>query len=99
MRSNITVPLSKSGFYLLVEGAADYSVTFVADELLENKAFVDLRVELRDHVHVFGTADLCALDRVEGTGVGVFVSTPSSNHALFISKRFRLAGSLTSGAV
>jgi len=97
MRSNITVPLSKSGFYLLVEGAADGSVTFVADELLEDEAFVDLRVESRDHV--FGKADLCALDRVEGTGIGVFVSTPSSNHASLISKVFRRQGALTSGVV
>jgi len=65
-----------------VEGAANGSVTFVADEMLENEAFVDLRVESRDRV--FGKAELCALDKVEGTGVGIFVSIPPSNHALLI---------------
>lgn len=71
-RSNITIPLSKNGFSVLVEGAADGFVTFVANEMLENEAFVDLRVESRDHVS--GKAVFCALDGVEGTGVGIFVS-------------------------
>lgn len=97
MRSNITVPLSKSGFYLLVEGAADGSVTFVTDEMLGGEAFVDLRVESRDRV--FGMAELCALDRVEGTGVGIFVSVPSSNHTSLISMGFRLQDALMNGVV
>ena len=96
-RSNITVPLSKSGFYLLVEGAANGSVTFVADEMLENKAFVDLRVESRDRV--FGKAELCALNKVEGAGVGIFVSIPPSNHALLTPMGFRLQDALKRGAV
>ena len=81
-RSNITIPLSKSGFYVLVKGAADGSVTFVADDVLENEAFIDLRVESRDHV--FGKAELCVLDGVEGTGVGIFVGISPSNCALLI---------------
>ena len=96
-RSNITVPLSTSGFYLSVEGAADGSVTFVADEMLENEAFVDLRVESRDHV--FGKAELCVLDMVEGTGVGIFVSIPPLNCALFIPVGFRLHDTSTRGVV
>ena len=80
IRSNITIPLSKSGFYVLVEGAADGSVTFVAEETLENEAFIDLRVESRDRV--FGRAEFCVLDKVEGTGVGIFVSIPSPNRTL-----------------
>ena len=74
--------MSKSGFSVLVEGAADGFVTFIADETLENEAFVDLRVESQDHVS--GKTVFCALDGVEGTGVGIFVSVPRSGRALLM---------------